>query len=251
MLNLIVEIFNRVFVSFVVFFAYGIFVLINCSAGRNSLIEFAGNDMMTFKLVDINNCIEENRLSLFCHICRRRRETPMQEVGMATDGDGSIALGTFATRYDFCIRRIQIAPLASNQTCLITLGVAIVFILYFPHRNHIWKLLLAHFCIFLCACRSWAIGGGYLHLIRTFEDGTLGIHVVSMTKKAETIPVVFHTDIATCCLAFVCDGDDRTVKVLWEILGWYQLAESVIFNDCATWLNRSWVAINDGYIIVV
>ena len=40
--------------------------------------------------------------------------------------------------------------------------------------------------------------------------------------------VAENADIATCCLAFVCDGDDRAVKVLWEILGWYQLAESVI-----------------------
>ncbi len=137
---------------------------------------------MALKLADIHHGIQEHRLGLVGHVGRRSREAPVQPVGMTAYGDGSIALGAFAARHDFGIGGVEVAPLTGYHTYLIALCVAVVLVLNLPHRKHVWQFLLAHLCIFLRTFRGWAVHGGELHLVRAFENGVLGLHVIGMAE---------------------------------------------------------------------
>ena len=207
--------------------------------------------MMTGKLADIYDGIEEYWFCLFGHIGRRSTETPVQPVGVTADRDGMEALGTLASRDNLCIWGIEVSPWTSNHTYFIAFAIAIIFILNLPHGYCSWHFFVGKFAIFFSSCWCRTILGGNPDRIRTLEDGTLGIHIIGMTKKTEAIPVVLHTDASTYGLTLFGNRDDRTVEVFGKILSIYHFAVFAILAHRAAWFQWFEISIDDSYVIIV
>ena len=84
MLHRCVVLLHGFLILFPTFTGYPISTLFRLDTSGYRLREFARQDVLSGKLRDIDNSIDKERFSLFCHVHRRCGKAPVEERAMAT-----------------------------------------------------------------------------------------------------------------------------------------------------------------------